>query len=268
MTRFLSQTSHLADIGCYSLLSWIYSSITIRKYQSGVSGKPACRQAGQGNQKYNMITELLSNPLSFLIWLIALLVALTVHEFSHAAMADQLGDPTARLAGRKTLNPLAHLDPIGTLMLMFFRVGWGKPVPVDDYNLKNPRRDAALISLAGPASNLALAVLLSLLLRLPTIFNFQFSIFNLLLPPIIILNVALGIFNLLPIHPLDGAKILLGVLDNEQAYQLELFYRQFGLILLVFLLFPFFGTSPIIAIIWPIINFIIRILVPGGTELI
>jgi len=207
-----------------------------------------------------MITELFSNPLSFLIWLVALLVALTIHEFSHAAMADRLGDPTARLAGRKTLNPFAHLDPIGTLMLLFFRVGWGKPVPIDDYNLQDSRRDTALISLAGPGSNLILAIFLAILMRLIGLIG--------LIGPIIILNVGLGIFNLLPIHPLDGAKILLGFLDDEQAYKLEVFYRQFGLILLIFLLFPFFGTSPIMAVIWPIINFIIRILVPGGTTII
>jgi len=207
-----------------------------------------------------MITELFSNPLSFLIWLVALLVALTIHEFSHAAMADRLGDPTARLAGRKTLNPFAHLDPIGTLMLLFFRVGWGKPVPIDDYNLQDSRRDTALISLAGPGSNLILAIFLAILMRLIGLIG--------LIGPMIILNVSLGIFNLLPIHPLDGAKILLGFLDDEQAYKLEVFYRQFGLILLIFLLFPFFGTSPIMAVIWPIINFIIRILVPGGTTII
>jgi len=201
-----------------------------------------------------MIAELFSNPISFLLWLIALLTALTVHEFSHAAMADYLGDPTARLEGRKTLNPLAHLDPIGTLMLLFFRVGWGKPVPFDPYNLRHHRRDAALISLAGPAANLVLATLLSLPLRLLPILNF--------LLPIIILNVALGVFNLFPLHPLDGAKVLLGLLNDRQAYKLESFYHQFGLPLLLLLLFPFFGFSPLIAIIEQIINLILRILIP------
>lgn len=225
----------------------------------------------------NMISELLSNPLSFLVWLVALLVALTIHEFSHAAMADHLGDPTARLEGRKTLNPLAHLDPIGTLMLLFFHVGWGKPVPFDPYNLKDPRRDAALISLAGPVSNLILATILGILLHLSSIFHFSFFnfarnqallIFHLIFPPIIILNIGLGVFNLLPLHPLDGAKILLGILSEEQAYRLELFYRQFGLILLILLLFPVFGFSPILAIIGPIINFILKLLIPGQTPII
>lgn len=221
-----------------------------------------------------MISELLSNPLSFLIWLVALLVALTIHEFSHAAMADRLGDPTARLKGRKTLNPLAHLDPIGTLMLLFFHVGWGKPVPFDPYNLKDPRRDAALISLAGPASNLILATLLAIPLRIFSVFQFPFSVlvlpsfYSALIPPIIILNIGLGVFNLLPLHPLDGAKILLGILSEEQAYRLELFYRQFGLILLILLLFPVFGFSPILAIIGPIINFILKLLIPGQTPII
>lgn len=210
-----------------------------------------------------MLTELFVNPLSFLIWLIALLVALTIHEFSHAAAADSLGDPTARLMGRKTLNPLAHLDPIGTLMLLIFRFGWGKPVPFDPYNLKNPRRDSALISLAGPASNLILAIILAILLRLSLIFNIQYLIFNIFLSPLIILNVALGIFNLLPLSPLDGAKILIGVLPADLADQWEQILQQYGLILLIFLLFPFFGVSPILAILSPLINLILKILIPG-----
>src|SRR3990172_6432841 len=109
-----------------------------------------------------------SNPITFIFSLVALVVAISIHEFAHAAAADRLGDPTPRLQGRLTLNPLAHLDPIGTLMLLLIRVGWGKPVQFDPYNLKNPRRDAALISLAGPASNLILAIVLALIIKLIT----------------------------------------------------------------------------------------------------
>lgn len=221
-----------------------------------------------------MISELFSNPISFFIWLIALLVALTIHEFSHAFMADRLGDPTARLEGRKTLNPLAHLDPIGTLMLLFFRVGWGKPVPFDPYNLRNPRRDAALISLAGPVSNLILATILAIPLRFFSVSQFNSvsqccsGVYSVIIPPIITLNVALGIFNLLPIHPLDGAKILLGILPEDKAWQMEVFFRQFGIFLLILLLFPIFGVSPIIAIIGPVINLILRLLIPGQLPVI
>ena len=103
---------------------------------------------------YHMLGVLFNNPLSFLFWLVALAMAITIHEFAHAYTADRLGDPTPRLQGRLTLNPLAHLDPLGTLMLLLVRFGWGKPVQFDPFNLKNPRKDGALISLAGPASNL------------------------------------------------------------------------------------------------------------------
>src|SRR3990172_11954241 len=104
-----------------------------------------------------MIGELFNNPLSFVFWLLGLTVAITVHEFAHAYAAERLGDPTPRLMGRLTLNPLAHLDPLGTLMLLIARFGWGKPVQFDPFNLRHPRRDSALISLAGPASNLIMA---------------------------------------------------------------------------------------------------------------
>src|SRR3990172_8857289 len=96
------------------------------------------------------------NPVEFIFGLVALIVAITIHEFSHAAAAERLGDPTPRLQGRLTLNPLAHLDPLGTLMLILIRFGWGKPVQFDPYNLRHPRRDSAIISLAGPTSNIVL----------------------------------------------------------------------------------------------------------------
>src|SRR4030042_6593877 len=149
-----------------------------------------------------MLDLLFSEPTLFIVWIMSLIVAVTIHEFSHAWVADYCGDPTARIAGRKTLNPLAHLDPLGTLALLLVNIGWGKPVPVDPYNLDNPKRDSMFISLAGPASNLLLAVFLSLLGKflLPQLF-FLFS-------PLIILNVGLAIFNLLPVPPLDGSKIL------------------------------------------------------------
>src|SRR4051812_27134518 len=105
-----------------------------------------------------MIGSLFTSPLSFFVAAIALLIAITVHEFSHALSADKLGDPTPRLQGRISLNPLVHLDPIGTLLILFVGFGWGKPVVFDPFNLKNPRKDAAIISLAGPASNFILAI--------------------------------------------------------------------------------------------------------------
>jgi len=206
-----------------------------------------------------MITQLFSNPVTLIYWLLAFGLSLSVHEAAHAWMADRLGDPTAKLAGRMTLNPLAHIDPLGTLMLLFFRFGWGKPVPFDDYNLQNPRRDAGLISLAGPASNLLLAALFALAFRL---FYPLSSLFYLIVP-IIVLNVSWGIFNLLPIHPLDGGKILVGFLPAEPALKVEQILQEYQLIFLLLIIFPFFGNSLISIILDPVINLILGVLLPG-----
>lgn len=220
-----------------------------------------------------MLELLFSSPLSFLFFIIGLLVAIDIHEFSHAWAADKLGDPTPRANGRLTLNPLAHLDPFGTLALFITRFGWGKPVPIDPYNLQNPRRDSALISLAGPASNLILAGLLSLVLKLPLITTHYPGFAEdpvqaiaspgliTLLVPIIIINVSLAIFNLLPIPPLDGSKILLGFLPKNLAYELEESLEQYGLILLLFILFPLFGSRSLASlVIAPVIEFILNFL--------
>ncbi len=198
--------------------------------------------------------------MSILILAISLLIVITVHEAAHAWMANYLGDPTARLMGRLSLNPLVHLDPMGTLVFIItaiagFPFGWGKPVPYDAYNLKNPKRDAALISLAGPASNLILASILSLVFRfypLP------------ILEPLISLNVALAVFNLVPIHPLDGGKILVALLPEGEGRQYDLFLNRYGVFILLFLIFPIVnGQSLISIIISPLINFLLAIFLPG-----
>lgn len=221
-----------------------------------------------------MLDQLATNPLGLLFWLIALVVAITIHEFSHAYSADRLGDPTPRLQGRLTLNPLAHLDPLGTLMLLIARFGWGKPVVFDPFNLRHPRRDAAIISFAGPLSNLMVATLCAVFLQILLQYRLAllgnslgiavYAIMG-LLRPIIILNVVLAIFNLIPIHPLDGFKIVGGILPKDYAsqwYELE----PYGMIFLIFLIFPIFGgTSPIGTIISPIINAILSILLPSAS---
>jgi len=211
-----------------------------------------------------MISSLFTNPLSFILSLIALTIALTVHEFSHAWTSDHLGDPTARLQGRLTLNPLVHFDKLGLIFLLFFGFGWGKPVMFDPYNLKNPRKDAALISLAGPMSNLIIALICSIfvrliiLIKLPILLTLGLIIFL----PIINMNIALGVFNLLPIHPLDGFKIFGGILSEEKArewYQLE----KFGMIFLLLLVIPIAGSPLLYTIMNPIINFFHNILLPS-----
>lgn len=212
-----------------------------------------------------MLNSLFSNPVEFVVWVAALLVAITIHEFSHALAADRLGDPTPRVQGRLTLNPLAHLDPLGTLMLLLVRFGWGKPVEFDPYNLKNPRRDAALISFAGPASNLILATALSVVLRLisanpvPTA---TLGLFPILLP-FVYLNVVLAVFNLIPIHPLDGGKILIGLLPQDTSVAWDRFLRRYGIVILLLLVFPLFGGVPLVAqFLGPTINLILSLLLP------
>lgn len=219
-----------------------------------------------------MIGELSSNPLGFLFWLVALVIAITIHEFAHAWAAERLGDPTPRLMGRLTLNPLAHLDPLGTLMLLIVRFGWGKPVQFDPFNLRHPRRDGAIISLAGPASNILLAITCSVLLniffnlRLPLLNNSFIQLFVYLLigllQPLIVLNVVLAVFNLIPIHPLDGFKIVGGVLPEEYAKQwAEL--EGYGMIFLILLILPLAGgASPMSQLISPVINFFLTLLLP------
>src|SRR3990167_6166104 len=156
-----------------------------------------------------MLNYLFTNPLLFFIYMVALLLAIAVHEFSHALAADYLGDPTPRLAGRLKLNPLVHIDGMGLLFLLFFGFGWGKPVGFDPYNLKNPRKDAAIISLAGPFSNFILAILLSFLLKLIIFFDQGFlqTVGYFIFIPMISLNVILGVLSGFVYGVVNGANV-------------------------------------------------------------
>lgn len=203
-----------------------------------------------------MLSTLFSDPTSFILSAIGLLAAITIHEFSHALIADHLGDPTPRLQKRLNLNPLSHLDLYGILFMLLVGFGWGKPVVFDPFNLKNPRRDAALISIAGPISNIILAIVLSIIVRI-----FPVSIFFLF--PIIVINVALAVFNLLPVAPLDGFKIVGGILTPKQAkswYEME----RYGFIFLLALLIPFGQSSLLSQIIQPVVGFLLKILLPSS----
>jgi len=197
--------------------------------------------------------------ISFLIFAISIILAITIHEFAHAFVADQLGDPTPRPHNRLSLNPLKHLDPLGTLSLFLFRFGWGKPIPIDPQNLKNPSRDQLLIALAGPATNLVAAVLFSLLLRLlpssnPHLLSFAFTFIS--------LNIVLAVFNLIPLHPLDGSKILLGLLPAHKRLSWAQALAQYSTPILILLILPIAGHSLVSTIISPIIVFISNLLLP------
>ncbi len=202
----------------------------------------------------------------FILNVIYLVLAISIHEFAHALTADRLGDPTARVAGRLTLNPFVHIDPVGTIILPLslllisggsFAYGWGKPTPFDPYNLKNPRRDSAIISIAGPISNLLLATLVAIIIRFTP---FVFSVF---LTPLILINIGLAVFNLIPVGPLDGQKIIFGILPRDLAYEFQAVMNRYGMLILLFLIFPFFGgEAPIMSIITPPIRFLAGILIP------
>lgn len=175
-----------------------------------------------------LLFGLLTSPLEFGIYIAALIMALTIHEFSHAYMAQVLGDDTAKLMGRLTLNPLAHLDLWGSILMLLAGFGWGKPVMVNPRKFQNPKFDNLTVSLAGPISNFLLAALVGLIIRfipMPDILVMGLSI-------LVFFNLTLMIFNLLPIPPLDGSKIL-ALFMRETTY---MYFQQFGFYILLILI--------------------------------
>jgi Zn-dependent protease len=194
-----------------------------------------------------------------------LIIAITIHEFSHALVADSLGDPTPRSHGRLSLNPMAHADLFGTILLPLLSaftgiptIGWAKPVPIDPYNLANPKRDELLIAAAGPVSNLLLAIILSLFVRF-------FGINSDLLSFAILINISLAVFNLIPIPPLDGSKIIFNLLpDSESSFQWQQTLDRYGFFILLVLLFVPFGNSSLLSLIMsPIIHGFSNLLIPA-----
>lgn len=191
--------------------------------------------------------EELSSRLMLLPFLVAVI---SIHEFSHAFMANKLGDSTAKMSGRLTLNPLAHLDKLGTFALLFFGIGWGKPVPFNIFNLKNPRRDQALIALAGPLSNLIMAVALSFVYKFASFGFIGSALFTL-----ISLNVILAFFNLIPVGPLDGFKVVLGMLPGKLASD-WIETERYGLFILIFLI----ATGAVEKLVYIPANFLLKAL--------
>ncbi len=193
--------------------------------------------------------SLFTNPIEFLLLatgrIPAILFALSIHEAAHAWMSLRCGDDTAARMGRITLNPLAHLDPIGSIGIFIGFFGWGKPVPYVERNLRNPRQDAMWIAAAGPVANLILAAISGIAFRVLIHFaqagesiSDQIILFLLFLTSFsLIVNLCLCFFNLIPVFPLDGEKILLGILPYRQAYQYAQIrqYGPMGLLLLIFM---------------------------------
>lgn len=195
------------------------------------------------------------------IMLVPALLAIILHEVAHGYIAERFGDPTARLLGRLTMNPLKHLDPIGTIAIFIFGFGWARPVPVNPGNFRRPRRDMIWVALAGPATNLLLAALSALLLRGLGMLD-QSSIggsqiYVQFITPVkmmagfsLYINVLLGVFNLIPVPPLDGGRVLTGILPERQAALLSRF-ESFGFVLILFLVF---FTDVWSLVLGPIIN--------------
>jgi len=185
---------------------------------------------------------------------VMLLVAFPIHEFSHALAAYRLGDSTARLFGRLTLNPLAHFDPVGGTMLALsmlvgFGIGWAKPTPVNPRNLRYGQWGEAIVAAAGPLSNFVLAVAGAIPLRYIAATDMNVPFLENTLALFVFINLALMIFNFVPIPPLDGSKVLYAFLDPRTAFQIRPVLEQYGTFFLILAIFPIFGGRSIFSMI-------------------
>lgn len=209
------------------------------------------------------------------IMLVPALFAVMLHEISHGYAAERFGDPTARLLGRLTLNPFKHLDPIGTVAVFVFGFGWARPVPVNAGNFRRPRRDMVWVALAGPLANLSLACLSALLLHgigyLDAQTVGQSSVLNQISTPLkmmvgfsLYINVLLGVFNLIPVPPLDGGRILTGILPEKQASLLARL-EPFGFVLILLLVF---FTDVWTLVLAPIVHTLVLFLAGGQAVLV
>ncbi len=203
---------------------------------------------------------------------IMLLVGFPVHEFSHALAAYRLGDSTAKLFGRLTLNPIVHFDPVGgSLLAISFLLsggtigfGWAKPTPVNPMNLQGGRRGDAIVAAAGPISNFvmaaAAAIPLRFLLANPAMLD-QVQLLAEVLYSFVTINLVLMVFNLIPIPPLDGSKVLFAALDRETEWKIRPVLEQYGFLILIMLIIPFAGESILGRVLSPILNGLVGFLV-------
>lgn len=204
----------------------------------------------------------MNSALILIFQLIVFLFSVMIHEVSHGLMAYRLGDSTAKMAGRLTLNPLKHLDYFGSFfvpfMLFLFNspvlFGWAKPVPFNPYNLKNPKKDSGLIGLSGPLSNFLIAMVFALIGKFLIFLNLTGNPLLIFFDIIILINIALAVFNLMPIAPLDGSKILFALLpDTPKTREFYEQWERYGIFILLF--FIFFGIQFITPIIYAIYGF-------------
>jgi Zn-dependent protease len=204
----------------------------------------------------------MSNLNSIILSAPAILFCLTIHEYAHGLIALRLGDPTARNAGRLTLNPLKHLDLIGTISLFLFRLGWAKPVPINPAYFRNPKRDILLSSLAGPAANFLCAIVFGIIIRILFQIFSPNSFWMVIIFMFFYFNLILGIFNLIPIPPLDGSKILYYLLPRSMAMQYaQLEHYGIFILLGIIIVGQIAGVSIIGSVISPVVHFFSNIII-------